>query len=92
MATASEEQLNGWTAVPLDAGKLFNGKAYRNMPSPIKVADISFPNHDVVVAKVQAHAKEKLSIETYNHSMRVYYYGKNTVGEKRKEKINNSDI
>lgn len=79
MATAREELLNGWTAVPLDAGKLFNGKSYRNMPGPIKVADISFPNHEMVVAKVQAHAKETLSIETYNHSMRVYYYGKNSV-------------
>lgn len=78
MATSSEELHNGWTALPLDASKLFNGKPYRTTPSSLKVADITFPQNDPIVSKIQNYAKEKLPIETYNHSMRVYYYGNET--------------
>ncbi|KAK7409053.1 hypothetical protein QQX98_008757 [Neonectria punicea] len=65
---------NGWTAVPVDAGKLFNGKPYINKPTPLLVADIKFPSDDPLVAKVQQYAKEQLPIQTFNHSLRAYYY------------------
>ncbi|TWU71965.1 hypothetical protein ED733_001531 [Metarhizium rileyi] len=73
--TSSEVLLNGWSAVPADAGKLFNGNTYKNTPTPLKVHDINFPSDDPIVVKVQDYAREKLPAKTYNHSMRVYYYG-----------------
>ncbi|KAL7928936.1 cyanamide hydratase [Trichoderma chlorosporum] len=72
--SANEIELNGWTSVPLDPSKLFGGAPFKNAPGSILVADIKFPNDDPIVAKVQGYAKEKLSIETFNHSMRVFYY------------------
>lgn len=73
--SANEIAQNGWTALPLDPSKLFGGKPYRNAPEQLLVSDIKFPEDDPIVAKVQSYAKEKLSIQTYNHSMRVFYYG-----------------
>ncbi|KAG6032706.1 hypothetical protein E4U41_007168 [Claviceps citrina] len=64
----------GWTAVPLDAGQLFNGQPYKFKPEPLRTQEIKFPSDDAVVERVQAYAKEKLPNQTFNHSMRVYYY------------------
>ncbi|KND91940.1 Cyanamide hydratase [Tolypocladium ophioglossoides CBS 100239] len=71
---ASEVTQNGWHAVPLDAGRIFNGRPYINKPGPLLVSDIKFPSEDPVVAKVRDFAKEKLPRQTFSHSMRVYYY------------------
>lgn len=65
---------NGWTAVPLDPSKLFGGKPYRTAPTALKTADIAWPSDDPLVAKMNTYAKEHLSREIYNHSMRVYYF------------------
>ncbi|OAA56804.1 Cyanamide hydratase, HD-type [Cordyceps fumosorosea ARSEF 2679] len=65
---------NGWTAVPLDASKLFDGKQYRVAPEPLSPAEIVWPSDDPVVAEMETYAKEHLSLEIYNHSMRVYYF------------------
>ncbi|KAG5979079.1 hypothetical protein E4U55_005605 [Claviceps digitariae] len=75
-ATAQHDDvlLNGWTAVPLDAGQLFNGQPYMFEPTSLRFRDIKFPYDDAVVNKVQAYAEEKLPGKTFNHSMRVYYY------------------
>ncbi len=67
--------LHGWTAVPADAEALLQGKPYLNEPRSIPVKDIKFPSHDPLVARVQQYAQEKLPTPTYNHSMRVYYWG-----------------
>ncbi|KAJ3484815.1 hypothetical protein NLG97_g6966 [Lecanicillium saksenae] len=71
---ANDIELNGWTAMPLDAGKLFDGRPYRNAPTSITIADIVFPFHDAIVSEIDAFAKDKLPPETYNHSMRVFYF------------------
>lgn len=71
-----EVLLHGWTAVPVDAGQLFDGKTYKNTPTPLKVDCIEFPSDDPIVVKAQEYAKDKLPPKTFNHSMRVYYYGK----------------
>jgi cyanamide hydratase len=76
---ANEVSRNGWTAVALNAGRLFNGNTFENTPTALKVDDIKFPSDDPIVVKVHQYAKEKLPSETYNHSMRVYYYG--TLGQ-----------
>ncbi|KAK1240276.1 hypothetical protein MKX08_007718 [Trichoderma sp. CBMAI-0020] len=72
--SANEIAQNGWTALPLDPSKLFGGKPFKNAPGQLLVSDIKFPEDDPIVAKVQSYAKEKLPIQTYNHSMRVFYY------------------
>ncbi|KAK3323974.1 hypothetical protein B0T19DRAFT_218908 [Cercophora scortea] len=66
--------LHGWTAVPRDADALLQGKPYLHEPTPLLVRDMKFPSDDPIVAQVQQYAKEKLPSQTYNHSMRVYYY------------------
>ena len=65
---------HGFSAVPRDAKSLFSGK-YNHKPVPVEIEDIPFPSTELV-KKVQEYAKAKLRTETYNHSMRVYYYGK----------------
>ncbi|KAK4201028.1 hypothetical protein QBC40DRAFT_279000 [Triangularia verruculosa] len=67
--------LHGFTPVPVDADAIFQGKPYLHPPSPITVSEMPFPaTTDPLVAKVQEYAKEKLPIQTYNHSMRVFYW------------------
>ncbi|KAG6013315.1 hypothetical protein E4U54_006876 [Claviceps lovelessii] len=76
MTTAAHPNilLNGWTAVPLDAGQLFDGQPYMIKPTSLRTKDIRFPSDDAVVNRVLAYAKERLPSKTLNHSMRVYYY------------------
>ncbi|KAB5577497.1 hypothetical protein GE09DRAFT_1168455 [Coniochaeta sp. 2T2.1] len=66
--------LHGWTAVPVDCNAILNGKPYINKPTPLLVKDINLPLDDPIVAHVHAYAKEKFSLQTFNHSMRVYYF------------------
>ena len=66
---------HGWTAVPLDAEAIFQGKPYLHKPTPLLVKDMHFPSDDPLVAKAQQYAKEQLPPQTYNHSMRVFYFG-----------------
>lgn len=70
-----EVGLNGWTAVPVDAGKIFGDRPFLNEPTPLRVEDIEFPAGDPVVAQTLQYAKARLHRETFNHSMRVFYYG-----------------
>ncbi|KAK9368185.1 hypothetical protein V1509DRAFT_624501 [Lipomyces kononenkoae] len=72
--SAQEVAVNGWTAVPVDAGKLFDGKPFKNIPQSVLVADIEWPSEDPIVTKVQQYVKDKLPLPTFNHSMRVFYY------------------
>ncbi|KAI1426746.1 hypothetical protein F5Y12DRAFT_783783 [Xylaria sp. FL1777] len=74
VASADDIARHGWTAVPCDANIIFNKNPIVK-PSALKVTDIQFPADDPVVAKVQQYAKEHLSEQTYNHSMRVYHWG-----------------
>jgi cyanamide hydratase len=62
----------GFDAVPRSQEKLLKG---HNKESPyIPRSDISVPDTPVVRA-VEEYVKKELSPETYNHSVRVYYYG-----------------
>lgn len=65
---------HGWTAVPRDAAKILNGKPYLHEPKPLLVKDIKFPSDDPLVKNVQTYAQKELAPQTYNHSMRVYYF------------------
>jgi cyanamide hydratase len=64
----------GWTAVPRSQSKLLDSVK----PKPatkITTSDITVPSSPVV-QKVYEYAKAQLPEQTFNHSMRVFYYGK----------------
>ena len=65
---------HGWTAVPRAQDKIL-ANVNKDAPAKISVSDIKIPNSEVV-RKTQEYAKKELPEQTYNHSMRVYYYGK----------------
>ena len=73
-STIDTVALHGWTAVPVDAKAILQGKPYLHKPGPVLVKDIKFPSDDPIVAKVHDYAKEKLPLPTFNHSMRVFYW------------------
>lgn len=77
-ASADDIAKHGWTAVAVDGNVIFNGKPYLHKPSPLLAKDIPFPSDDPIVAKVQEYVKEHLIEQTYNHSMRVYHWGKSS--------------
>jgi cyanamide hydratase len=62
----------GFDAVPRSTDRLLKGNK-KNSPY-IPASDISVPDTTVVRA-VEEYVKNELSPETYNHSVRVYYYG-----------------
>ncbi|KAI0124223.1 hypothetical protein BJ170DRAFT_598544 [Xylariales sp. AK1849] len=74
-ASAHDIAEHGWTAVPVDSNAIFGDKPYLHKPPPMSVDEMPFPSHDAIVATVQGYAKEHLNAPTYNHSMRVYYFG-----------------
>jgi cyanamide hydratase len=64
---------NGWTAVPRSFLKgLFD--VDQNSPAKISVDDVKLPKSDLVTATYE-YARKELPEKTFNHSMRVYYYG-----------------
>ncbi|KAL2848395.1 hypothetical protein BJY01DRAFT_262696 [Aspergillus pseudoustus] len=65
---------NGWNDVPVDAGAI-GDRPFINEPKPIPVDQIKFPTEDPIVSKTIEYVKRVLHPETFNHSMRVYYYG-----------------
>ncbi|RAL06905.1 putative cyanamide hydratase [Aspergillus homomorphus CBS 101889] len=71
----NEVELNGWTSVPVNAGAIFQDQPFITAPGPLSIDEIKFPSDDPVVAKTQEYAQAVLHPQTYNHSMRVYYYG-----------------
>ncbi|PLB49190.1 cyanamide hydratase [Aspergillus steynii IBT 23096] len=66
---------NGWTSTPANAGAIFGDRPFINKPEALSLDAIQFPFDDPVVAKTLKYAKEILHPETFNHSMRVYFYG-----------------
>ncbi|KAK0104721.1 hypothetical protein ONS95_004993 [Cadophora gregata] len=65
----------GWTAVPRRMSTLLKqSQRSAQAPQPISVSSVSLPNSHLAKA-VHDFAKTELSTETYNHSMRVFYYG-----------------
>lgn len=64
----------GWAALPRDPSVILNGKKNVKTPEPVKVDSIRLPDTDLAKS-VMEYAKKELREETFNHSMRVYYYG-----------------
>ncbi|TVY83375.1 Cyanamide hydratase [Lachnellula suecica] len=66
----------GWQAVPRDIETLISKSAApaSGSANPIQASSISLPS-SALAQKVREHAEKELAPETFNHSMRVYYYG-----------------
>lgn len=71
---SNEIAQNGWTAVPVDTGKIFKNGTFIHQPQPILVDEITFPQ-DSLVAEIQKYAQEHLTRQCFHHSMRVFYFG-----------------
>jgi cyanamide hydratase len=72
----------GWTAVPRDPDVLFKEHPTASGPNPKKdhftAADFPLPDSELV-RHVRQFVKAELNEQTYNHSHRVYVYGKFTL-------------
>lgn len=66
---------NGWTSMPANAGAIFVNGPFINKPDELPLGDLKFPFEDPVVSQTLKYAKEVLHPETFNHSMRVFFYG-----------------
>jgi cyanamide hydratase len=64
----------GWTAVPRKVEALLQQSQASGPAKPISISSIKLPDSALVKA-IHEYAKKELAIETFNHSMRVYYYG-----------------
>jgi len=67
----------GWTALPVDPtlkSWLETNQKYVHKPVPQLCADVPLPETSVVKACME-YAKSELPTHTFNHSMRVFYYG-----------------
>ncbi|KAF2473850.1 cyanamide hydratase [Lindgomyces ingoldianus] len=64
---------HGWMSVPRSQLKTL-AHATRNSPAKVSVDDITLPNSSLVKQTLE-FAKKELPKQTFNHSMRVYYYG-----------------
>ncbi|CZS90863.1 hypothetical protein WAI453_003926 [Rhynchosporium graminicola] len=74
MSSPAVEEFS-WTAVPRKLSTLLEQSlASSTAAKPISVASISLPDSPLA-KEVHKYAKQELSTETYNHSMRVFYYG-----------------
>jgi hypothetical protein len=73
MSNATVEKY-GWTAVPRKVDALLQQSEAAGPAKPLSVSSIKLPDSPLVKA-VHEYAKKELAIETFNHSMRVYYYG-----------------
>lgn len=64
----------GFSALPRDPSVILKGRKHNTEPKPISIDDVRVPDTPLA-QKVHDYVKQELRTETYNHSMRVYYYG-----------------
>jgi cyanamide hydratase len=64
----------GWTAVPRKVSTLLEQSEASGDAPAILVSSIPLPSSSLSNA-VREHAQRELPVETFNHSMRVFYYG-----------------
>lgn len=74
--SSTDVKANGWTAVSVSAKAIIDSVGQLESIPSYTVQDIEFPSVDTLVGEAQAFAKARLSPEAYNHSLRVYYWGK----------------
>lgn len=64
----------GWEAKPRDPSVFLRGKKNIKDPVPQTVASVQLPD-SALTTSVLNYAQAELSTPTFNHSMRVFYYG-----------------
>ena len=76
MSPTREAQVQeyGWTAVPCDPKKWAALKTSTKPPVPQLVENTPLPDTAIVKSAME-YAKAELPAHTFNHSMRVFYYG-----------------
>jgi len=74
MASQNPIHEYGFTPVPLSLPILLHGKSKPNPATAFKISSIDFPN-TTVVQEALKYAKSELPSPTFNHSMRVFYFG-----------------
>lgn len=76
MAPSREEQIAeyGWTSLPCDPAQWGGNKKYNKEPVVQLCKDVKLPDTPLVKAAIE-HVKKELPEHTFNHSMRVFYYG-----------------
>lgn len=71
---SEEVKAYGWTAVPRDSSILLNERKNVQDPTPQTVHNTNCP-HTPLIKAITEYARTELPEPTFNHSMRVYYYG-----------------
>lgn len=76
MAFSRDEQISeyGWTAQSCDPSQWGGDKKNNIDPVPQLCSQVPLPNTPLVKAAMD-HVKAELPEHTFNHSMRVFYYG-----------------
>ncbi|KFZ11728.1 hypothetical protein V502_07430 [Pseudogymnoascus sp. VKM F-4520 (FW-2644)] len=74
MAREEDIKAYGFTAYPRSTAALLASRVDPKQPHELSVEDIPLPNTPLVTAVLE-YAKRELPVETFNHSMRVFYYG-----------------
>lgn len=64
----------GWTALTRDLDALLASLPDKTLATPVKVDDIKLPDTEVARQTLE-YARKELPEQTFNHSMRVWYYG-----------------
>ena len=69
----AELSVNGWNAVPRSFTKSL-ADVDKTKQADLSVSDANPPNSDIAM-KTREFAEQQLPEKTFNHSMRVWYYG-----------------
>jgi cyanamide hydratase len=64
----------GWTAVPVKLEALLSLSKDSGSAPPFSTTSITLPSSPLAKSALE-YAKKELPIETFNHSLRVFYYG-----------------
>jgi cyanamide hydratase len=77
MPLSRDEQIleYGWTALPCDPSQWGGDKKNHHNPTPQLCEQVPIPDTPLVKAAME-YVKSELPEHTFNHSMRVFYYGK----------------
>ena len=70
-------KLYGWKALPVDPTlkQWLGDKKFVREPVPQLCSQVKVPDSELAKACLE-YAKAELPIETFHHSMRVFYYGR----------------
>jgi len=72
--TSDPVKAYGWTALPRKLETLLSTRQNTSNPPAVTVDSIKVPDTNLAKSILE-YAKNELPNETFNHSMRVYYYG-----------------